>query len=324
VRLDGVDFLKAAAIVAVVFAHSGIFLFDRRVTAWDRWLTGAWVWFHVPTFLLVSGFLYCRRSPVPFAQVGSRLARLLLPYAVVSVAVQASGIVPRPPTLGDAAWRLATGSTLGVYYFVPVLAGCTLLVWPLSRLRARGAAAVLGALLAYALASALAPGLALPLDPFWAVRCPIENFWGGYFVAGWLAALSWPRLVELAVRHRRVVILLCVGAIGLWFHGLGGRFPPRWAVLTRALYTLGVVGSLLLATRGRRAPGAVRFLAEASLAVYLLHAALLSASYLAVAPWSPPVRIAFQLAVGLGGSALLALAARRLLGAERARRWLGA
>jgi peptidoglycan/LPS O-acetylase OafA/YrhL len=68
----------------------------------------------------------------------------------------------------------------------------------------------------------------------------------------------------------------------------------------------------------------VRFLGEASLAVYLLHAALLSATYLAVAPWSPPVRIAFQLAVGLGGSALLALAARRLLGAERARRWLGA
>jgi hypothetical protein len=52
--------------------------------------------------------------------------------------------------------------------------------------------------------------------------------------------------------------------------------------------------------------------------------ALLSATYLAVAAWSPLARIPFQLAAGLGGSTLLVLAARRLLGAERARRWLGA
>ncbi len=323
-RLDGVDFLKAAAITAVVFAHSGLYLFSPGATAWDRWLTGGWVWFHVPTFLLVSGFLYCRRAPVPLAQVGSRLGRLLVPYALVSLAVLASGVVPRPATLGAAALRLATGSTLGVYYFVPLLAACTLLVWPLSRLRARGVAALLGLLLAYALVSAVAPRVALPLDPFWVARSPTENFWGGYFVTGWLAALAWPRLAELGVRHRRVVILLCAAGVGLWFHGMGGRFPPRWTVLTRAVSTLSVAGVLLLATRGHGAPRAVRFLSQASLALYLLHAPLLSATYLAVSGWSPLRRIPFQVALGLGGSALVALAARRLLGPGRAQRWLGA
>ncbi len=323
-RLDGVDFLKAAAITAVVFAHSGVYLFSPRVTAWDRWLTGGWVWFHVPTFLLVSGFLTCRRAPVSFAHVGSRLTRLLLPYAAVSLAVQASGVAAAPATLGEAAWRLATGSTLGVYYFVPLLAACTLLLWPLSRLRAPGVAALLSVLLAYALASALAPRVALPLGPFWAARSPTENFWGGYFVLGWLAALCWPRLAELGVRHRRLVILLCVVGIGLWFQGMGGRVPPRWSVLTRAVYTLCVAGALLLATRGRRAPRAVRFLSEASLALYLLHAPLVTATYSGVAGWNPLLRIPFQVALGLGGSSLLALAARRWLGTGRARRWLGA
>jgi fucose 4-O-acetylase-like acetyltransferase len=321
-RLDGIDFLKAAAITAVVFAHSGVF--SARATPWDRWLTGRWVWFHVPTFLLVSGFLYCRRDPVPLAEVGARLGRLLLPYAVVSLAVLASGVGGRPATLGEAAWRLATGSALGVYYFVPVLAACELLIWPLSRLREPGVAGFVGLCLAYALASALAPRLALPLDPFWAARSPTESFWGGYFVLGWLAALGWPRLAELAIRHRGWVILACVGGIALWFHGVGGRISPRWSVLTRVAYTLSVAGALLLATRGRRAPPALRFLSEASLAIYLLHAPLLTASYFPVAGWSPLARIPFQVALGLGGSSLLALAARRALGRARARRWLGA
>jgi peptidoglycan/LPS O-acetylase OafA/YrhL len=323
-RLEGVDFLKAAAITAVVFAHSGVYLFSPGATPWDRWLTGGWVWFHVPTFLLVAGFLYSRRTPVPIAAVGSRLARLLLPYAVVSLALLASGIGGRPAALGEAAWRLATGSTLGVYYFVPLLAACELLIWPLSRLREPGVAALLGLLLAYALASALAPGAALPLDPFWAARSPTESFWGGYFVAGWLAALVWPRLAGLGIRHRALVTLVCVAGIALWFYGMGGRIPPRWTALTRASYTFSVAGLLLLATRGRRVPRPVLFLSEASLALYLLHAPLLTASYFAVAGWSPLLRIAFQVSLGLGGSALVALAARRGLGRTRARRWLGA
>ena len=323
-RKDGVDFLKAAAITAVVFAHSGVYLLSPRATPWDRWLTGGWVWFHVPTFLLVAGFLYSRSAPVPLREVGSRLARLLLPYAVVSLAVLALGVGGRPATLGEAASRLVTGSTLGVYYFVPLLAACELLIWPLSRLPARGVAAILGLLLAYALASALAPRAALPLGPFWAARSPTESFWGGYFVAGWLAARLWPRLSGLALRHRDLVILLCVAGIGLWFYGTGGRIPQGWIALTRALYTFSVAGLLLLATQGRRAPRAVRFLSDASLAIYLLHAPLLTATYFPVAGWSPLLRIPFQLALGLGGSSLLALAARHWLGPARARRWLGA
>jgi peptidoglycan/LPS O-acetylase OafA/YrhL len=242
----------------------------------------------------------------------------------VSLAVLALGVGGRPATLAEAAWRLVTGSTLGVYYFVPLLAACELLIWPLSRLRPAGVALLLATCFAYALASALAPSLALPLDPFWAARSPTESFWGGYFVLGWLAALCWPRLAPILIRHRAWVILACVAGIAFWFHGLGGRTPPRWSVLTRVAYTLSVAGVLLLATRGRRAPRAVRFLSEASLAIYLLHAPLLTASYYTVASWTPLLRIPFQVALGLGVSSLLVLAARRGFGPARARRWLGA
>jgi fucose 4-O-acetylase-like acetyltransferase len=322
-RLDAVDYLKAAAIVAVVFTHSGVFLFSPAATAWDRWLTGSWIWFHVPTFLLVSGFLYARSSGVDLAQLRRRFARLLLPYVVASLVMQATGVA-RVESPGAALHQIATGSALGHYYFVPVLALCILLVWPLSRLRRSGVVLLLAGALVYALACAIAPGLTLTTNRFWAARNPLESFFLGYFLLGWLAALLWPTLTRLAERWRIPLLLACAGGVALWFYGMGGRFPVQWVVLTRALYTVGVTGLILAATRGRPAPRPVRFLSDATLVIFLYHSGFVLTTYSSVAGWSPPLRILFQAALGLAGGSAVALAARKLLGPHQARRWFGA
>jgi peptidoglycan/LPS O-acetylase OafA/YrhL len=321
-RLPGVDWLKAAAIVAVVFAHAGFFLFSPQATAWDRWLTGSWVWFHVPTFLLVSGFLYARPAGVGLPHVGRRLLRLWLPYGVASLAMFALGVAPFAGA-GDALYRVASGSVLGHYYFVPLLSALILLIWPFSRLDPRVLLALLAAELGYAFATALRPGLALPVDPFWSARLPLGSFWLGYFLAGWLAAHYASALAPLARRWRAPLALLCLCAVAYWLAGMGGRLP-RPLPLARVVYTLGAAGLILALAGEREPPRAVRFLSEASLAIYLFHLAFVLPLQPVVRGWEPPVRILFQAAFSLGACALLALAARALLGRARARRWLGA
>jgi peptidoglycan/LPS O-acetylase OafA/YrhL len=91
----------------------------------------------------------------------------------------------------------------------------------------------------------------------------------------------------------------------------------------RVVYTFGVIGTLTIATRGRPAGPVVRFLGDASLSIYLYHRIFQLLARPVTDGWHDPVRIAGQVAVGLGGASLLVLAGRRLLGAQRSRRLLG-
>jgi hypothetical protein len=58
--------------------------------------------------------------------------------------------VPPPTGAGVVLIRLATGSTLGIYYFLFVLTWCLLAAWPLSRVTRVQAVGVSIALWAYA------------------------------------------------------------------------------------------------------------------------------------------------------------------------------
>lgn len=128
-RLAAIDVIKAAAIVAVVFQHSGVSFLDPRYGVWDRALRSTWGAFHVPAFLLVAGFLYARAEPIGLPEIRRRLGRVLVPYLILSpiawwITQPGHGLL----------FALATGSASGIYYFIFVLVGCIAFSWLLSRL----------------------------------------------------------------------------------------------------------------------------------------------------------------------------------------------
>lgn len=324
-HLDAVDFIKAAAIVAVVATHSGINVFYPNATRWDEVLTSTWTWFHVPSFLLVSGFLYQSERRVGLRDVARRLSRVWIPYVLATLFMQATGTTPVPVTgVGDVLYQIATASALGPYYYVALISGCILALWPLSRLAPAGAAALLAALFAYAVALVFWPGLHLTTSPLWSERNPLDAFVLGYFVLGWVAAQHRERLARILAAQR--LPIGCVAAAGalFWFASIGRSMNLDVVNLNRVVYTLSVVALILVLTHGRRAPRAVVFLSTATLTIYLYHLAAQLPAALFVNAWSPPLRISFQLALGIGFGSLVAIVGRRVLGAERARRYLGA
>lgn len=153
-RLAPIDYIKAAAIVAVVATHAGANPWLADATAFDRIIRGSLVMFHVPSFLLIAGFLYGAQPVLSTADLGRRLQRILVPYLVASLVVIALGSA-KPANLGDAVLMLATGSALGTYYFVFVLAASVMAMYVLTRLSPR--------LPRYALAATLAWWIVRPL-----------------------------------------------------------------------------------------------------------------------------------------------------------------
>lgn len=322
-RNDAIDFIKAAAIIAVVATHSGINVFHPAATAWDRVLTATWTWYQVPAFLLVSGFLYYSERPASLRDVTRRLSRVWIPYVLASLLMQALA----PSHVGgpaQALFQIATASARGPYYYIALFTGCTLMLWPLSRIGHKGSDVLLAALLTYAVALSAWPGLHVPASYFWMERNPLEGFRLGYFVVGWVAAQHREWLALRLAQHRLLIGCVAGAGVVFWFASLGHTFNRDIIDLKLVLYTLSVVALIVVVTHGRRAPRAVRFLSTVSLTIYLYHLAPLAATNLWVRPWPPLVRIVFQLVLGIGSGCLLALAGRRVLGSKRARRLLGA
>lgn len=320
-RLHAVDHIKAAAIVAVVVIHAGRAGWPPRVETPDYFLTLLWTQFGVPAFLFASGLLYARTEPVDLRHVGSRLARVLLPYLLASCAAQLLGFT-RARDLGDVLFQLATASSLGIYYYVFLVALCIPLIWPLSRASRRTLGFLWLATLLWTLALVAQPSLRLP-PPMWDARIPTEGFMLGYFLTGWLAG-AWRD--ELGRFHTRHPTFSLVGPGAAALFGLlvfGGVLPPSPQPFDRVIYTFGVIGLIATLTHARPAGPVVRFLGDASLGLFLYHRIfqLLAQPY--TRDWPDLLRIAAQVSVGLAGASLLILAARRTLGPERARRFFG-
>lgn len=319
-RLYALDFLKAFAIIAVVFTHSGTVAWVKEGI--DLVLTRIWTPYHVPAFLFASGYLYSTRAPVGWTVVGRRLIRVLVPYVIASAVAVAVGVC-NPKDLRDFLWMLATGSALGIYYYVFIICCCIPLVWPLSRLPAFAIAILWGACVVLVTAQELQPFRWSTFSIFWSIRSPFDHFMLGYFFSGWLAALWHDQLVAFHERHRTTILAAClvgavVGAIG---NPTILKFGREWP---RVLYSFSVI---ILTARvfADRTPGpAIRFLSETTLGLYLYHFILI----LFVTPWTAGwplgLRILAHAAVGLSGATLLLLAARRLLGPARARALVGA
>jgi fucose 4-O-acetylase-like acetyltransferase len=317
-RESAVDWIKAAAILAVVITHAGPAPWAPRFTPWDLWLRTTWVGFHVPAFLMVAGYLYCRARPAGPAEVASRLERLLLPYLVLSPVTYA--VVHPPHSLWVA---LATASAHPIYYYFYAIVPCVLLILPLSRMSRRAIAAMLGLLVCALLAHEIDPRAALARSWFWLMRDPFVNFYFGYFLLGWLAALERERLRTLLRTHRRtVVVVACVGLTTFPASVLG--VLPIGETLMRIPYSISVVTLLVLFVPRGPAPSWIRSISDSTLAIYLVHVVVQTWLYAWVAPWHPLPRTLAMTAGSLAGSLLVCRAAQRLLGPRRARRLLGA
>lgn len=327
-RIGAIDFVKAIAIVAVAFTHSGEPPWTPVYSRWDFWLCGMLPNFQVPAFLLVSGFLYFRPAPIPSQVVWQRLIRVVVPYLIASTIAYGVGLA-HATSLSEFAFQLATGSTLGIYYFIFLLALFVPTIWVLSRLPARAVAALCIALWAIAILTE-AFAYARLIDPdrkptleglFWLARSPL-NFTYAMFVSGWLAAHHRKRLMQLAQRRRPLLLVGSVGGIAL-FVAFAAWWPWAAAGVLRMIYTLSVVVLITLMTSRWHVPAAVHFLSVSSLGLYLYHHMVQAALQGFVHAWWPPTRILTLVSLGLLGAAVWCRLGIAALGA-RARVLLGA
>jgi len=326
-RIGAIDVVKAAAIVAVVITHAGRAPWDPRYGLADALLSGFWAQFHVPSFLLVSGLLYRRMHPIRLPEIGRRLARVLVPYGIASLVAQGLGL-SGAHGIDDVLYQLATGSSLGIYYYVFLLTLFIPALWPLSRLGERALSWLLGVVFAASFVFELvvqwqaARGGAQPGGLFWLMRNPL-NYSFFMFVTGWWCASHLPALRRMLEERRGWLLLACLLAATLdaYLSLVSHTWVP--AGIVRVAYTLAVVVVLSLASRGREVGRVLRFLSENTLSIYLYHHMF----QLALSPWlecAPGgLRIPALLAAGLAGSSALCLLGRRLLG-RRARLLLGA
>jgi fucose 4-O-acetylase-like acetyltransferase len=329
-RLASIDYVKAAAITAVVWTHAGPAPWHAGYAPLDWQLRFGWTAFQVPAFLVVAGFLYHQPRAVPLSALGPRLRRIAFPYLIACAVAQLGGFTTAR------SWRAATlqvltFSSIGIYYFIGVLALCIALVWPVSRID-RGRLCVLPPALFVVASACEAYGRHLYLLPlvggFTGVNlvqlCSLVLYPIVYFLCGWLAAQFRAQLRPIFEKGKLVVLFVGVAGIAVWIAAkLGDEAPLRFEGAARVVYTLCVIGVLIVATRRAPVPSAIRFLSDASLGIYLYHIMFQFTLQPYLVKWAPAIRIPFAVAFDLAGGVGVCLLARRLLGA-RARALFGA
>jgi len=321
-RRPEIDWIKAVALVTVVFIHSLPPFFAQRVTPAELWL-GELARFAVPGFLFASGFLYASSgSRDGSSTMGRRLKRLLVPYVLFSVLAQFHPV--EAPTDFSFVENLLSGAALGEYYYIFVIFWMILVVPLVERIpRAAFPGVVLVALF---LQWGLETGFLVTLTPFWSIRNPVR--WVATFLMGWWVFENRVSIQRAVGAHRAVylglLIAIWVGfAIGLWV------VPPGLARATLAWLQIYASLGILFATRvgTGSAPRLVRWLSDVSYSVYLSHLFFVDPVLQAIprtvgAGWIA-LRLGAAWLAGLAGGAAVAIAARFVLGERRARAWFG-
>ncbi len=316
-----VDWLKAVAIVAVMFTHAGPGVWDSQFSAVDRLVRTVWLQFHVPTFLFVSGFLYNKERLLRISEVLSRLFRVLPPYLVVVGMAIALGIAP-VSFKQSLPFRVGFGAVYGVHYYVFDLTIAVLALPLLSRLTYRMSALLFGGLVVYFCGAAVDPALRPTVSIFWLLRFPPIFFL--YFLCGWLTRFRLPAL-EAAYAKAPALSLAIISTVFLVSLSSLYAVELSWPahVLVRSTYSLSVIALIAAITRGARPPGLVVFLSSASYTIYLYHVVFINLLKPVVLDLSPLLRIGALLAAGLVGSVIVAEFSRRLLGQKVSRYLVG-
>lgn len=309
-RYAAIDWLKAGGILGVMWVHAFI---PGFVVAepWVEWANSLFR-LAVPVFLFCAGFLQARpRTHESATALGGRLRRLAVPYLFASVAALAGQLffVEPPPTWTSAGVDLLVGNACGVFYFVPVLLGATLLGGLLLR---RVHHVWIAVAVLWPVGLLCETGVIWWADLFWQIRNPLR-LWG-YFAAGWLArtqAAVWQAWPER--RRRRCgwgLLILAVILFGACCLGLPTGWTPAGAAGSYLIVYLGLAAAFVLPWR-MPAPPAVVWLSQASYPLYLTHYAFVFLLRRWV-PGSSNGLLAWSAA--LGGSIAVVLVGRRVLG----------
>ena len=319
-RFPALDWVKAAAILAVIATHAAESYFSKSRGVADQLVT-VFADFHVPCFFAASGFLYATEGRGDARSLRRRLARLLIPYLIASAIAYLVGIA-KAGSVSDLLVQVALGAPIGAYYFVFVFALFIVLAWGLGAARAWVAELLLVATLAYWAVAALVPAARLQTDMFWEFRNPLNH--AGYFLLGWVARLHVDSLAQVGQRSRRLALMVAAGMLAVYLAvavppALGAPGTPN----LRVLYVLGVL-ALAAAIGPRSVPRPVAFLAGATYSIYLSHLFFMTAVRAGVRGFPPVARIGLLFAAGLGGAVILVVLGRRLLRPRLARLLLGA
>jgi peptidoglycan/LPS O-acetylase OafA/YrhL len=282
------------AALAVVLCHAGAAA--AEVTAgmpgWLRWSAG-YGWLGVDFFFVLSGFIMAYSNPVLGAGLGpyarGRLARVLVPYVPVGIAVAA--LCTLLPPGGEAKVNWLASATLVPGSGTPALD----VAWTLQF-----------ELVFYAVFGlSLAAGRPLAGVSLWVVTAILWNLLIGEPPARFNPYLN-PIVIEflfgmvaakLVSARRLSQPLLGAGASFLAYIMVGGGTEAR-ALFALAMAFLMV--ALVRAERrgGLRVPGALVFLGGTSYAIYLVHSPLVALGAALFDQWL--LSLAGAIAVGVG------------------------
>ncbi len=312
-RFVEIDALKTVGIATVVLIHCVRTPWDALISPVEIWL-GHLTRFGVPTFLFASGFLYATSERVSVRLTLRRLRRILLPYLIVSLAAQAWWSMLNLPTEVRAFWPdLAFGASMGPFYYVFVIAGLIVVTPLFARLPRAALTALTGAMLAAQWYVDAAIGFPIPL--YWHLRNPL--LWWAYFLVGWQVRLHQPAVSNWLAPRTWLppTVLIAVVALAVQSAAAGPLLGVRTAAWLNVYAILLLVYSIAC---GRAdASGVLRYLSDATYAIFLLHLFFVSGVQLLV-PHRPSFAgfapIALPWLAGMFGPIILLTAARALFG----------
>jgi fucose 4-O-acetylase-like acetyltransferase len=320
-RFATIDWLKSAAIVAVIVTHAGAAAFPGAFgyTKWDTILRMLLASFHVPCLLMISGYLYYRPDPIGWEDVATRLRRILIPYFIASLVV----FTLRPaehPTLASKVAALAMADALSIYYYVFLLVLFVLLLPFFSRIPRWVIRAIVGTNVAI-LVMQSALSWRWSMDFHWAMRNPLESFALGYFLIGWLAAGD-SGVGKVAIARGRYAATLVLA--GFWPACVAAGSPYPAIILAKIPYSLSVWQSAWNSNFDRDpAPASVRRISDATYGLFLYHFLAMTPFFGWTASWHPLLRILALTSLGLAGGLAVGALLRAIVGPQRSRDWFG-
>lgn len=315
-RIAAIDWLRVFAMIAVVVMHAGEnpFLADSRV---ERLVRSRAVAFNVATFFLLSGFLAADERVMTVRTLTKRLARVIPPYIIASVTVMALGFAD-VTTPSGLLYVLATGSALGIYYFIFNLVLSLVLIFVLTR--------VYPPMLPYVVAGCVAWWVLGPMisagfqgwGNAWTLRDPTRYF--PYVAGGWLVRRNFDALRWFWNEHhdKLAATALMVVVAYLAAPSVGATTPlglPVRACYVAAIFVLGI-----RAFGGSPGNRKVRFLGDVSYTIYLYHMLFLLPALPYATSLDPLVRIFVLTVVGVAGGGIVGALGRTVFG--RYSRWV--
>lgn len=294
-RVCYIEWMRALAAVAVVALHT------LQASIWNiplatlglghalacTWLQIALTRWAVPVFLMITGTLLLDPTrELGFAKIGRYVRRMLgvlatfgLAYCLVEAVVDAGALTPA--VVGTAVLALLSGNSWDHMWYVYALVGIYLLTPAIRAFTDRATPRELAVSLVVLFALTLVvPTIneALDLSLTTLVWLPPAVFY--YLLGHWASAYARLDARTVAAGLACLAIMLAGSgwsvvargdyAFWLWFPELGSCFMAPWSLLVF------LAGRRLL---NRPLPRAVRGLARASFAVYLVHPIFLNALY---------------------------------------------